>query len=293
MKSGHSSGLVLGWIASLALHVGVVAFAFVGLPHLMRPTPTPPPPVLIEFVAIADKTQQVVPEAEKQEEEQENRERSKSAAAETVAEVPADAVPLLEKKAPPKIKPKAKPKPKPKPKLSNTRKLANVIRPRSKPKPPSRLKSKLLRATIDKAIKEEIEVTKKTEKKQVDRKKADKPKEKPKAFAGLAGRLATASIRDALSQKLAGCWNFPVGAKGADKFQVKVRISLRTDGSLRKQPEIIQAGDLNQGFYRVFVESARRAVLNCAPYSDVAKSLFDLGEDAIDFNFDGAEFAGG
>ncbi|UTW58106.1 hypothetical protein KFE96_14955 [Kordiimonas sp. SCSIO 12603] len=291
MKSNTSTGLAFGWVVSVLLHVGVVAFAFVGLPYLTRPTPAPPPPVAIEFVKIAAKTQQVIPEQEKQQEQEQEQERSKFAASAVQEADLADAVPLPEKQTP-KVVPK--PKPKPKPQLSEARKLASAIRPRSKPKPPSRLKvSQLQRALLDKAAKEQNEVTKKSDKPKEEKKKADEPKKKPSALAGLAGRLATASIRDALSQKLAGCWNFPTGAKNAETFQVKVRISLREDGNLRRQPEIVQSGDMSQGFYRVFVESARRAVLNCAPYSDVAKSLFDLGENTIDFNFDGAEFAGG
>lgn len=293
MKSNTSTGLAFGWVISVLLHVGVVAFAFVGLPHLTRPTPAPPPPVAIEFVKIAAKTQQVIPEQQQEQKPEQEQERSKFAASAVQETDVADAVPLPEKQAP-KVVPKRKPQPKPKPQLSEARKLASAIRPRSKPTPPSRLKvSKLQRALLDKAAKEQNEVTKKSDKPKEEKKKADEPKKQPNALAGLAGRLATASIRDALSQKLAGCWNFPTGAKNAETFQVKIRISLREDGNLRRQPEIVQSGDMSQGFYRVFVESARRAVLNCAPYSDVAKSLFDLGEDTIDFNFDGAEFAGG
>ncbi len=290
MKSVPKKGLAFGWVFSVALHVGVVAFAFVGLPYLTRPTPTPPPPIAIEFVKISTKTQQVVKQEEIEQESEEEQERSKFASAEAAVEDTADAVPLPVAKTPKK----AVVKPKPKPKISPTRKLASAIRPRSKPKPPSRLKvSKLQRALLDKAAKEQNEISKKADKKQPEKKKTEEPKKQPNRFAGIAGTIATANIRDALSSKLAGCWNFPTGAKNADKFQVKIRISLRADGSLLRQPEVVQAGDLNEGFYRVFVESARRAVLNCAPYSDVAKSLFDLGENAIDFNFDGAQFAGG
>jgi hypothetical protein len=76
-------------------------------------------------------------------------------------------------------------------------------------------------------------------------------------------------------------------------MQVLVRIHLRPDGTLLRQPQVMGAGQSAEGFYRVFVESARRAVIGCAPYSDVAKTLFEMGESSIDFNFNGAEFAGG
>lgn len=281
---------IIGWSLSVLLHVGVVTVALVGLPYLERPMPTPPPPIAIDFVMISNKTQQAAPKVEIEEEAAEEKPQPKYAAAEQEPDAADNAVPLPENIPAKKITPK--PKLKPKPVLSEARKLAQQVRPRSKPKPPSRLKSTRIAALIDRSIKEEKENVKKDEKKKLEKKKNDKPKQ-PSVFAGLQGRLATASIRDALSQKLAGCWVFPRGAKGVENMQVLVRISLRPDGTLLRQPEFVNAGDLSDGFYRVYAESARRAVLGCAPYSDVAKILFEIGESSIDFNFSGAEFAGG
>jgi len=282
---------VLGWSLSALLHVGVVTVALVGLPYLERPRPTPPPPIAIEFVVISNKTQQSAPKVEVEQEATEDKPQPKYAAAEQVPDVADNAVPLPDKIPPKELTPK--PAPKPKPKLSEARKLAQQVRPRSKPKPPSRIKSTRIAALIDRSFKEEREAAKKVNEKKDEKKKNEEAK-KPKVFAGgLQGRLATASIRDALSQKLAGCWVFPRGAKGVENMQILVRISLRPDGTLLRQPEFIKAGDLSDGFYRVYAESARRAVLGCAPYSDVAKILFDMGESSIDFNFSGAVFAGG
>ena len=284
---------IVGWSLSILLHVGVAVAAYVGLPYLTRPEIAPPPPISIEFVAIAAKTQQAAPKEVVEQEATEEKPQPKYAAAEQPVELVEDAVPLPAKAAPKEAAPAPKPKPKPKPQLSKTRKLAQSIRPRGKPKAPSRLKSTRIAALIDKSIKEEKDVTKKDEKKKEEKKKNETNKKKPNLLAGARGTIATATIRDALSQKLAACWSFPRGAKGVEKMQVMVRITLRPDGTLLRRPELINAGNMNEGFYRVFAESARRAVQLCAPYSDVAKTLFEMGESSIDFNFNGADFAGG
>ena len=284
---------IVGWMMSLSLHVGVAAAAWYGLPYLTRPQITPPPPIAIEFVAIAAKTQQAAPKEMVEQEATVEKEKPKYQAAEQPTATADDAVPLPAKAEPKKIEPAPKPKPKPKPQVSQSRKLAQSVRPRSKPKAPSRLKLNKISSLIDRSIKEEQEQEKLDKKKQNEKKKNKSEKKKPSVFAGARGAIATATIRDALSQKLAGCWSFPSGAKGVDKMQVRVLIHLRADGSLLRQPEIVGGGRNAEGFYRVFVESARRAVIGCAPYSDVAKTLFEMGESSIDFNFNGAEFAGG
>jgi len=288
-----NGGSNLGWILSAVLHIGVAAFAFIGLPHLARPLPTPPPPIAIEFVKIADQTRQKAPKEEIEQKPAEETPQKSYAAAENAPAPVVDAVPTLDKVKPKKA-PKALPKPKPKPKVSEARKLASNVVPRTKPKAPSRLKSKRISALIDRSIKKEKDTVKPADKKQPEKKKADKPEKKPTLFAGLQGTIATASLKDALSQKLAGCWTFPRGAKGVENMQVTVRIWLRPDGSLSRPPEFVNAGDLNdpsRAFYRVFAESARRAVRLCEPF-DEASQYIGAGQKYIDFNFNGAEFAG-
>ena len=278
-------GNIIGWGLSLLLHVGVVTIALVGLPYLDRPKPTPPPPIAIEFVAISNKTQQVAPKVEVEQQAAEEKPQPKYAAAEQVVDAAEDAVPLPDKSPPKKAAPAPKPKPKPKPKLSKAHKLAQQVRPRAKPKPPLRIKSTRIAALIDRSIKIEQENAKKDEKKKEEKKKAEEAK-KPSAFAGLQGRLATATIRDALSQKVSRCWILPTGAKGLRTMTAAVQIWFRPDGSLSRQPKLISGGDLDDGFYRVFFENARRAVIKCAPYETAAKILFEQGEDSIIFTFD-------
>jgi len=278
----------IGWVLSAVLHVGVATVALFGLPSLHRERPAPPPPIDIDFVKIADKTTAAAPKAEKPQEQQAP--THSVAAAEPEPQTTTDAMPL------PKPAPKVKdiPKPTPKPKVSEREKLRNSVRVHAKPKPPSRLKLKNISSVIDRALKEEQIATKegkKQEEKQVAKKKEEA---KPDPFAGIRGRIAAASLRDALSQKLAKCWNFPTGAKGVKDMQVTVRIYLRPDGTLARMPEFVGVGDLNdpsRGFYRTFAASARRAVQLCEPYKEAMQYL-PSGTAYIDFNFSGAEFAG-
>jgi outer membrane biosynthesis protein TonB len=279
---------IVGWTMSVALHMGIVAAAWYGLPYLTRPQLTPPPPIPIEFVAIAAKTQQVAPEETVEQEASVEKEQPKFQAAEQPAPAEEEAVPLP---APPEPK-KTTPAPKPKPQLSKARQLAQSVRPQNKPRPPSRINSTRLSSLIDRSIKEEQEKAKLDKEKREEKKKNEAEKKQKSMFAAARGAIATATIRDALAQKLSGCWSFPSGAKDVDQMQVRVLIYLRPDGTLLRQPDVQGAGRNAEGFYRVFVESARRAVIGCAPYSDVAKTLFEMGESSIDFNFNGAEFGG-
>jgi outer membrane biosynthesis protein TonB len=285
-----------GWVFSASLHAGVAVLALVGLPHFDRSLPDTPPPIAIEFVKIAEKTQVVAPEAPKEQQREEVKEQPKAAPAEAVAAVPDDAAPLLEKQKPQKIEPKPTPKPKPvpKPQVSQNTQLANRVTPRSKPKPPSRFKTQQISALIDRSIKEEVKQAPKADEKK--EKAMPAPKEKKLNFAeALRGRLATASLMDALRRKVEENWSFPGGAKGVEDMQVTIRIWVRPDGSFSRAPEFLQAGNLNdpdRAFYRIFAESARRAVLLSEPFDEAAQYL-DSSQKYIDFIFNGAEFAGG
>lgn len=283
-----------GWILSASLHVGVAVIALVGLPHLDRDLPDTPPPIAIEFVKIAEKTQVVAPEAPQEQQPQEVEEQPKYAPAEAVAAVPDDAAPLPEKQKPQKTEPVPAPKPKPKPQISENTQLANRVTPQAKPRPPSRFKSDRIAAVIDRSIKEEVKQAPKADEKKEETKQA--PEEKKLDFAeALRGRLATASLMDALRRKVEENWSFPGGAKGVETMQVTIRIWVRPDGSFSRAPEFLDAGNLNdpdRAFYRIFAESARRAVLLSEPFDEAAQYL-DASQKYIDFIFNGAEFVGG
>jgi hypothetical protein len=279
------NGERIGWIFSGALHLGVIVAVVLGLPSFSfhKDEPTPPPVIDIEFVRIADQTTVEAPEPEPV---QPDPEPTRAAREEFVPEAAAEAVPLpTPKPTPPK---KREPAPKKKPELSARQKLANKVKIRRNPKAPRRFKN--LSSVIDKAIKNETAPT--PEPKKPVEKKVEK---KPDFLAGIKrGRIGAASLRDALSQKLAGCWNFPVGAKGVEDLSVTILISLRRDGSLSRSPQYVDIGSFDRNItLRTFAESAKRAVLRCGPYEAEATKLYELGEDSVEFTFSGKEFSGG
>lgn len=283
-----------GWLMSGALHVGVAVVALVGLPQLQRPLPDLPPPIAIEFVQISEQTRVAEPEPPKAEPQQaQSQPQPQLAAAEAEPEPPTDAVPTLEQV---KVV-DTPPPPKPKPQVSENRQLANRVVPRAKPKPPSRLKTKAISQTIsallDKSQKEQQQETLRREEEQ--KQAAEKePENKPNPFSGIRDRVATASVMDALRLKVESNWSFPGGAKDIQNMRVTIRIWIRPDGYYSRAPEFIGVGNLNdpdRSFFRIFAESARRAVLLSEPLDEAAKHL-DANTSYIDFEFNPAAFVG-
>ncbi|PHQ72295.1 MAG: hypothetical protein COB93_00795 [Sneathiella sp.] len=76
----------------------------------------------------------------------------------------------------------------------------------------------------------------------------------------------TLSEEDALRQQVQKCWIVPIGAADAGDLVVSIRMRFNQDGTLNGYPEIIMDGGFKSEFHRVAAESAKRAVLKCAPY---------------------------
>ena len=94
------------------------------------------------------------------------------------------------------------------------------------------------------------------------------------------------SEMDALRGQIQRCWNVPAGALDAENLRVSIRFSLDRAGSISGMPEIISGGG-SAGVERVAAESARRAVLQCAPY-DLPAEKYDAWAEVI-VNFDPSE----
>jgi hypothetical protein len=71
---------------------------------------------------------------------------------------------------------------------------------------------------------------------------------------------------DALRGQIQRCWNVPAGAADAQDLKVSVQFRLDPSGALDGAPRIVSGGG-GAGIERAAAESARRAVLACAPYS--------------------------
>ena len=98
---------------------------------------------------------------------------------------------------------------------------------------------------------------------------------------------ATATLEQAIRAQVAQCWNPPIGGEDVRSMTVLLRIQLNKGGGVIGVPEVLgQTGVTpgNQAYARAFAESARRAVIRCAPlqlpaeYFDEWK-LFELNFD--------------
>ncbi len=102
--------------------------------------------------------------------------------------------------------------------------------------------------------------------------------------AALGGRQTTGaklsqSEMDALRGQIQRCWNVPAGAADAENLKVSVQFRLDQSGALEGSPTIVSGGG-GQGIERAAAESARRAVLACAPYN-LPSDKYEAWSDVI------------
>jgi hypothetical protein len=98
--------------------------------------------------------------------------------------------------------------------------------------------------------------------------RAKEPAPRP-AVTMSTSRPLTRSVIDNIRHQIEKCWSIPAGV-GDEGLIVRIKFFLNTDGSLSKAPEIVgdrpKTGDTN---YDAVAESARRAVLKCAPFKNM------------------------
>ena len=286
VKRFYGEGLAL----SALVHLGLLAVIVFGLPRFSRPPPDMTDIVPVSFVEIADVTRTDAPQPEPQPAPAPEPEPEQAFAANepTPAPAPVDAVPLPQEKPEPEREPEAKPAPVAKPAPPRAR---IDVAPRAKPRPPSRFDASKVAALIDRSIKEEAPPPQ-PQKEDVA---AKKEAERQKSITALSDRVATATLQAAIRQRVQECWYLPSGGKDVADMQVRIRIYLRQDAQLLRPPQFIDAGDMSgpgREFYRIFAESARRAVQNCEPYENLPLAQYDLWRQ-IDFTFDAADMLGG
>jgi outer membrane biosynthesis protein TonB len=98
-----------------------------------------------------------------------------------------------------------------------------------------------------------------------------------------SGQTLSQSEMDALRGQIERCWNVPAGALDAQNLKVSVQFKLDRSGELEGSPEIISGGGAD-GIERAAAESARRAVMKCAPYNLPAEK-YEAWADVV-VNFD-------
>jgi outer membrane biosynthesis protein TonB len=101
---------------------------------------------------------------------------------------------------------------------------------------------------------------------------------------------ATASLEQAIRAQIAPCWNPPIGGADVKKMTVVLHIELARDGTVIGRPTVVsQTGTTtgNADYARAFAETARRAVLRCAPIK-LPADMYDAWK-AFELNFDPSE----
>ena len=91
-----------------------------------------------------------------------------------------------------------------------------------------------------------------------------------------ASQLSQSEI-DAFRRRVSECWSPPVGLDKAQESVVVFRVLFNPDGTVRVGPELI-GGKLNPAG-PIFAESAKRAILQCQPYTMLRKETYDNWKD--------------
>jgi hypothetical protein len=290
---------------SVAFHLTLVTAAWTGLPVLFEDTIQEESPIIVELVTIAEKTR-AAPEAVRREAPEPAKPRPAKAelkllppppAAKPVPPAPEKVaalrpLPTLEPKLkaveppPPPPETRAAPEP-PKPQPSRVN-----VRPRTKPEPPAKtpkFDASRISVLIDKTRKEEPPAAEPEESKTF----LQPPPipESPVRRAAIGNQLTVSEV-DAIKYQIEQCWNVPAGARDARDLVIKIRISLKPDGSLKQQPVILGRDRMDDGFFRTAAESARRAVQRCTPLKNLPTSKYDRWQD-ITLTFNPQEMLGG
>lgn len=237
-----------GWFISIGLHGVALAAAVVVFPHAV--TELAAPTVVVPIEAVIGDITDVAPVAA-------------PAPLETLAPQPEpEGVPALADAS--ALTPVAEPLPDPKPK------------PKKPEKPKDRLSLDQLAQLIDRSAKD-------------SGRKA--PQTAPDARQGERARLGagaqtglSANEIDALRARMVVCWRAPIDAADPDRLVVRVRFTLRRDGSLESGPDLLTAINRADRAMVVAGENALRAVRSCAPY-DLPQERFDQWREII-FTFD-------
>lgn len=94
---------------------------------------------------------------------------------------------------------------------------------------------------------------------------------------GSAARLSANEI-EAFRRKVSECWQPPLGADGSQSIEVVFRVMFNPDGTVKRGPDVVEA-PASAALGPVFAESARRALLQCQPYTMLHKETYDQWKD--------------
>lgn len=263
-------------LLAAGLHLLLLLALSVGLARRLPPLLAEPDVTPVEFVNLADAP--TAPTPPKPSMEAAPREEGPPAPAEMLAPVPTPPAPPAPTPTPPKLKPAD---------TAPQDAIADAVKQQAAPKA----------APVKAPAKPQFDAGSMAA--LIDKSKPDAPV-KPKDTAQFAksieqaipkqaklSAIQAATLEQAIRAQIAPCWNPPIGGADVAGMTAILRIRLNRDGTAAAAPEFVsQTGATagNQAYARAFVETARRAVLRCAPLK-LPDELFPFWRE-FELNFD-------
>ncbi len=261
---------------SSALHVLLVVITAITFPFISKKPLDLPPLISIELIQITDKTNiPFAPKAKKIIEKVKEKEKlvSEQAPPQQIKKEKPDSIPLPNQN-PEVVK-------KPEKDVQNPEKIDEEIKQVSEFEKEELFDPNNIAALIDKSKEESAETTNKTNKITQSNQK------------NITTSALTLSEEDALKAQIFGCWSIPLGLPYNENLLVRIKLSLKPDGTVINS-EILDHARMNkpgQGFYKVLAESALRAIRLCQPLR-VPSTGYERWKD-LQLNFDAREMLKG
>ena len=261
---------------SSGLHIFLVLITALTFPFIAKKPIDLPPLISIELIQITDKTNiPFAPKAKKIIEKVKEKEKlvSEQAPPKQVKKEKPDAIPLPDQNQ--KIVKK------PEKDVQNPEKIDDEVKQVSEFEKDELFDPNNIAALIDKSKEELAETTNKTDKITQSNQK------------NITTSALTLSEEDALKAQIFGCWSIPLGLPYNENLLVRIKLSLKPDGTVINS-EILDHARMNkpgQGFYKVLAESALRAIRLCQPLR-VPTTGYERWKD-LQLNFDAREMLKG
>ena len=261
---------------SSALHIFLVVVTALTFPFIAKKPVDLPPQISVELIQITDKTNiPFAPKAKKIIEKVKEKEKlvSEQAPPQQLKKEKPDAIPLPDQNQ--KLVKKIEKD------LQNPKKIDEDIKQVSQFEKDELFDPKNIAALIDKSKEETAETTIKSNKITQSNQK------------NISSSTLTLSEEDALKAQIFGCWSIPLGLPYNENLLVRIKLSLKPDGTVINS-EILDHARMNkpgQGFYKVLAESALRAIRLCQPLR-VHTTGYERWKD-LQLNFDAREMLKG
>ena len=261
---------------SSAFHIFLVVITALTFPFIAKKPIDFPPLISIELIQITDKTNiPFAPKAKKIIEKVKEKEKlvSEQAPPKQVKKEKPDAIPLPDKNQEIVKKPEKD--------VQNPEKVDEEVKQVSEFEKDELFDPNNIAALIDKSKEELAETTNKTDKITQSNQK------------NITSSALTLSEEDALKAQIFGCWSIPLGLPYNENLLVRIKLSLKPDGTVINS-EILDHARMNkpgQGFYKVLAESALRAIRLCQPLR-VPSTGYERWKD-LQLNFDAREMLKG